>query len=513
MTEQSEKSNSENVHGGQPPHRFSAYFYNSTTYFGLFLAGLTIVAELLLFGIDFFSGGSNIYLAIFTYLILPPFLIGGLFLIPVGALWKRRRVALGHSQIEPKSILIDPTNPEHRNAIFVFSVGTTIVLVMTAIGSYKAFQYSESVKFCGTTCHDVMKPQYTAYQHSPHANVKCVECHIGPGADWYVRSKMSGLRQVFKTIQKSYPKPIPTPVKNLRPAKETCEHCHWPGQFYSSVEMKRTYYPSSADKEKWSLRMLLPIGRSENSDAGIHAHMYIDHDIYYAAEDEKRQDITWVKSVAKDGQETVYVTDNSVFKDKAPLPSQIRKMDCMDCHNRPSHHYRAPDRLINQAMVQGKMPETLPGLKEVALKLLSQTYETEQQAIQEIRTNLLAYYQENYPEVLAQQGAQVDQAATTLVDLFQHNFFPEMKARWDAYPDNIGHMNSPGCFRCHDEEHKSVEGKVITQQCDVCHTIIEQGPASQPKRSVEGLEFEHPFEDDGLWRDMKCFDCHTGGAM
>ena len=96
-------------------------------------------------------------------------------------------------------------------------------LVIVATGTYKAVELMESVEFCGTTCHKVMSPEYTTYLRSPHARVRCTQCHIGPGADWFVQSKLSGSWQLVSVALNLYPRPIPTPVHNLRPSRETCE--------------------------------------------------------------------------------------------------------------------------------------------------------------------------------------------------------------------------------------------------------------------------------------------------
>ena len=90
--------------------------------------------------------------------------------------------------------------------------------MLSSLGSYRVFEETESPQFCGALCHTVMKPEYTAYKISPHSRVRCTECHIGPGASWFVRAKLSGLYQVYATVTDVYPRPIPVPVQNLRPA-------------------------------------------------------------------------------------------------------------------------------------------------------------------------------------------------------------------------------------------------------------------------------------------------------
>lgn len=363
----------------RPRQKFSLYFYNPVTYVGVGLTLLVFFAECLLFGIDFLNPYSNVYLGLFTYTILPPFLMLGIILIVVGALRKRSRVLRGLAPAQPKPVVIDPSVPHQRNTILVFLAGTTVLVVMTAIGSYKAFNYTESVQFCGVTCHKVMDPQYTRYQQSPHARVKCVECHIGPGVDWYVRSKLSGVRQVFKTIQNTYPKPIPTPVHSLRPAQETCEHCHWPEKFYSSFELRRHYFLSEGDNPSWFIRMLMQVGSEDKRNTGIHAHMYLDNDIYYAADDEKRQVISWVKTVDGQGEETVYTTPDSPYRENAPPAHLVRRMDCIDCHNRPTHRFPAPYKLINEAMFSERIDPALPSIKQKALEVLCASYASQKE--------------------------------------------------------------------------------------------------------------------------------------
>jgi len=492
-------------------NKFSGYFYNRITYAGVILALIFFVIECVLFGIDFFTDGKNVYLGILTYVILPPFIILGLIFIPVGAFWKRRRVLKGIAEIAPRKIFIDLTLPTHRNAVIVFIIGTAVLVVMTAVGSYKAYNYTESVHFCGITCHDLMKPEYTAYINSSHARVKCVDCHIGEGAGWYVRSKLSGVGQVYHTLKKDYPRPIPTPVRNLRPAKETCEQCHWPGKFYSSVEMRRTYYSSGQDGSRpWFLRVLLHAGGNDAAREGIHAHMYIDNEIYYAAEDEQRQKITWIKSVGGDGKPVVYTSPDSKFKDMDPPADQIRKMDCVDCHNRPTHNFKAPYELVNGAFLEGTISADVPDAKTKVMEALSGDYSSTEEAVEKIGQDLRRYYKEKYPDFDRDHKDKIDRMIDAAVAMYKNYFFPEMKTRWDVRPDNIGHLWSPGCFRCHDGEHASSDGKTITKDCSVCHTIIEQGPPDAMESNTQGVAFKHPFEDDGLWREMNCYDCHTG---
>lgn len=475
---------------------FLPYFYNPISYLGGLIALLVFVIEAFLFALDFLAHGHNLYLGLITYAMLPPFLILGLILIAVGAIRQRWRVLKGIESAKPHAFSFDPTNPHHRNTAAVFVTGTAILVLMSVVGAYKAFHYTESIEFCGVLCHGVMRPEFEAYKKSPHSRVLCVHCHVGTGADYYLRSKLSGMRQVAKYATKTYNRPTPSPVHSLRPAPETCEQCHSPGQTYSSYDLRRTYFPASNEGEPWHVRMFIKVGGKGEGDSGIHAHMNLEHEIYYAAADEKRQEIDWVKTVDKHGKEIVFVSGDSSFGEAGPPPEKIRRMDCIDCHNRPSHKFLAPYRIVDDGLWSGQINRELDNIKERSLKLLSDEYETAEEA----RTAIRAEIKED------------PKTADYLVKSYESNFFPFMKTRWDSNPDNIGHMVSAGCFRCHDGEHRSAEGKAITRDCDSCHLIVEQGPAGAVEKNIEGLEFRHP-EDDDSWKEMSCHDCHTGGAM
>jgi nitrate/TMAO reductase-like tetraheme cytochrome c subunit len=491
--------------------RFSELFYNAVTYLGLLISILVVTLEVFLFALDFFSAGGNVYLGLITYLILPGFLFFGLALVPVGYYWKKRRLRRGLPRHELKPFRIDLALSSHRNALLVFIVGTSLLVLLSIVGSYQAYHYTESVAFCGTLCHEVMHPEYTAYSHSPHARVKCVDCHIGSGAGWYVKSKASGLRQVYRTLMNSYVRPIATPVHDLRPAEETCKQCHWPGKFFGSIDFKRAYFLTKGENKRWNMRMLLNVGGGDHQTYGVHAHMNVDQTIYYAAEDERRQELSWVKSVDKQGRETVYVSEKSKWKESSPAAGQLREMDCIDCHNRPTHQFKPPYRLLNEAMQYGGIDPEIPGIKKKALAVLSKEYTSAEEADKTIRQSLREFYQQKHADYLASNSDKVERAEETIAGLYSENIFPEMKARWEAFPDNIGHMVSPGCFRCHDGEHRSPDGHVISKDCRACHVIVEQGPAGAEEKNITGLDYRHPDGTDD-WKDMSCTDCHTGGA-
>ena len=477
----------------------------------LSLVGLTIffggfLSALVLLGADMLAPFSNSYAGIFTYVVAPGFMFMGAAIAVFGAMRHRRRIARGQITALP---VIDLNNRRHFIQLMVFLLASFAFLLVSALGAYKAYHFAESVEFCGTTCHSVMKPEYVAYQNSPHANVKCVECHIGPGADWFVKSKVDGLYQVYSVAFDKYSRPIGTPLHNLRPADETCTQCHWPAKFFGAVEQVRTYSMPDKTNTPWTIRMLINVGGGNEQHGpahGIHLHMALENKVEYIAADAKRSSIPWIRQTAKDGTVTIY-RDKETGKDYTPekvAASETRRMDCMDCHTRPSHRYRSPNETLDQALAGGQIDRSIPWIKKNGVKVLTGKYATEKEALDTIRGDL----EKEYPE----KGEKVEQAITAIQNIYSINMFPEMKVSWREYPDNIGHKITKGCFRCHDDNHVSEDGKkTLKLDCNTCHTIISQGPGLNPKGiSSEGLEFEHPEDIGDDWKETPCSDCHEG---
>jgi hypothetical protein len=384
---------------------------------------------------------------------------------------------------------------------------------MSAVGSYEAYHYTESVSFCGKTCHTVMKPEHTAYQNSAHARVACVACHVGPGAGWCAKSKLSGAYQVYATAVNIYPRPIPTPIANLRPAQETCEQCHWPEKFFGAQQKQINHYMYDSASTNWPINMLIKTGGGDprsGQTAGIHWHMNIGYKVEYIARDERRQDIPWVRiTERKTGLSTIYQdTENPLSEDEI-AKAVPRIMDCVDCHNRPSHIYNSADHAIDMALLAFDPEHRPPDIKKISVQVMAQNYETEKQAMDSIAAKMNGYYQDNYPDYYGKNRRTIDSAIAAIQYAFSQNIFPEMKVNWSAYPNNLGHFYSPGCMRCHAGKHASSDGKVVTRECVSCHNILSQGSGArfQMAASQQGLEFTHPGE---AWKEMGCFECHTG---
>jgi nitrate/TMAO reductase-like tetraheme cytochrome c subunit len=389
----------------------------------------------------------------------------------------------------------------------LFLTCSVLFLLISAIGSYHTYHFTESVTFCGQACHTVMKPELVTYQHGPHARVSCVECHIGRGATWFVKSKLSGTYQLYATAFNKYPTPVPTPIKNLRPAQETCEQCHWPEKFVGNLDRTYSYFLSDETNTPFTVRMLMKVGGADPSHGpveGIHWHMNVGNKVQYLATDNERQKIPWVRSVDAQGVVTEYRKKN--FTNVIDEAS-VRTMDCMDCHNRPAHRYKTPNAAVNLAMSLGRIDTSLPFIKSNAVYALTLTYTNETQAVQRIATCLAQSYP---PEKFPAMQESVKKAISSVQQIYQENFFPEMKASWQAYPDNIGHKDWSGCFRCHDGEHSTADGtkSIKANDCNSCHTILAQGSGAELEQlTPAGQKFKHPGDEV----DGACNDCHTGG--
>jgi nitrate/TMAO reductase-like tetraheme cytochrome c subunit len=479
-------------------------FRNWISLTGLLVAVASFFGFFLLFMLDSLAPFSNPYMGLLTYFVAPAFLIAGILLAIVGA-WIERRALAHAAPGHMPALQIDLSQPRHRRLMGLFVAVGVVFLLATAIGSYRSYHFTESVQFCGLTCHAVMKPEYVTYLHSPHAKVECSACHVGPGAQAFMRAKLQGTHQLLGVMKGNYPKPVPAPVKNMREAKDTCLGCHWEKRYIGILDRNYTHFLADKENTPYTVRLLLNVGGSDPDHGpvgGIHYHMNVARKIEFIVTDEQRQVIPWVRMTEADGKVTEYRAED--FKGD-PNQYPIRRMDCLDCHNRIGHQLRAPDAAVDLAMSVGKIDPSLPFIKKNAVAALAKTYATEQEAAQKIATMLT----EQYPN-----EPRIKPVIAAVQDIYQRNIFPSMKASWKAYPDNVGHKDSAGCFRCHDNKHASTTDKkkiIQANDCKACHLIFAQGKGAElQKTSATGLPFAHPGGDFG---DAKCSDCHTGGPM
>ncbi len=487
---------------------------NAVSLLGAVLATISAANIVFLLLVSFLSARPSPYIGVFAFMVFPAFLVLGLLLIPIGmALERRHRRKMAPSL--PRFPTIDFNNPAQRNAFAFFISFSALFVVLTAVGSYRAYQFTDSVQFCGQLCHTVMNPEFTTYTHSPHARVRCVDCHVGPGAGWYVKSKLSGAYQVYAATFNKYPRPIPTPVANLRPAQETCEQCHWPARFYGAQLKVFYHYQPDEKNTPRQIRMLINTGGGEPVEgmpSGIHWHMNITNEITYIANDDQRQVIPWVQVKDSQGRITVYQAKDSPSKPEQIQKAPKRRMDCIDCHDRPSHIFTPPDMSVDQAMLAGKIDPSLPYIKQQGVAALTGKYENKDQALKAIATTISNFYQTKYASVYGSRREAVDSAVRQLQYIYSNTFFPYMKVDWRTHLNNIGHLYAPGCFRCHDGQHVSADGKVVRKDCNTCHTVLSEAVSGVPLMgSEQGIPFQHPV-DIGDLTQVNCSDCHNGGT-
>lgn len=441
---------------------------------GMVLTTVSAVLFITVFLADLFGLHSNPYLGILFFLVFPAMFLAGLVLMPLGTWYERRRRAAGKAPSELHWPRVDLNVPaQRRTAIGIFAL-TMANVVIVSLAAYRGIEYMDSVAFCGQVCHEVMKPEFTAYQDAAHSRVACVQCHTGPGASSFVRSKVSGVRRVVGVALDSYPRPIPSPVHDLRPARDVCEQCHWSAKRHGDVVRRVTDY---ADDEANTasvtmLQMHVGGGGGERTGgaAGIHWHAGADADIEYVTTDEARQVIPYVRMSSADGSVAEYFAEGVTPEDVAK--GERRRMDCLDCHNRPSHTMTATaERAVDRALAAGEIPGNLPFVRREIVKAVKASYPSQDVAAESIGNAIREFYRAQHATVFAAQRQDVERAVSGAGRVYRRNVFPEMRVGFGTYPNNIGHTDSPGCFRCHDDSHKTRDGKVIGQDCDTCHSV------------------------------------------
>ncbi|OFY71731.1 MAG: cytochrome C [Bacteroidetes bacterium RBG_13_42_15] len=487
---------------------------NWITIIGLLIASINFLMIIVLFLISTIFNKNDTNLGLFIYIILPGFLLLGLIMVPAGILISRKKRITktpGEKKLLPA---VDLNNPMHRKAFIAFTIATVIILFLTTYGTIEAYHLTESVEFCGTLCHKVMEPEYTAYQNSPHANVACVDCHVGSGASWYVKSKLSGLQQVYAVATKTYPSPIETPLHDLRPARETCEKCHWPQKFYARNLQTNRYYLADSLNSEWNIILQMKIGPEITElgfAEGIHWHINPDVNIEYISENDMRELISYVKYTNKaTGEVTVYRNPDIEISDSIISASLPRTMDCIDCHNRPSHKYSSPPVYFDKAMLTNEVSQEIPFIKRTAMGILRNTFTDKDTALMQIREGIINYYKSDFSGYFEKNHPKIDQSVASMQKAFSQNSFPGMKVNYDIYPNHIGHLESEGCFRCHNDSFTSDNGRKITRDCNICHTIIGQGKQDlmQFTNIREALEFQHPVDIGTAWKEANCSECH-----
>jgi len=453
-------------------------FANWITAAGTMLAIVAIILLALAFFVNLYNSlvdrEINPYIGLISFMILPLILLVGLALIFIGNRAQKLRVR----KSGPTTSAFIEGGAAFKRRAAIFSGATFLALVIFTSFSYEAYHYTDSTAFCGKVCHEVMNPEYTAYERSPHANVTCVSCHIGPGASWFVQSKLSGVRQVFAVLGNTYSRPIPVPVHNLRPARETCEVCHWPAKFHGSQLIVREHVESDRDNTPSVSSLVMKVGGVYSlgeGATGIHWHVDPRNEVRYRALDENRQDIVEVVQKSPDG-EIRYLREDFDPDDNSGV---WRVMDCIDCHNRPTHIFQQPDEALDAAFSEGQLDTDIPYLRRVAERVLRDIQPDDKTSVN-IAAHLTTIYQEEHAEDWHLLQPKLEHIAGMLANILERNVFPAMNITWGTYASNLSHFDddgdfsASGCFRCHDEEHVSEDGQTISQDCDECHALLSE---------------------------------------
>ncbi len=492
----------------QPKNRPPTLFRNYISFAGAVIVIAAVVSILLLVFIDLTESAENPYLGIVTYIILPAFLAFGLLVMLAGMLIERRRRRRSPTSEIPPFPKIDLNEPRQRHWTIAILGLAFVFVCASAFGSYRAYEYTESVEFCGQACHTVMKPEAVAFAATSHARIRCVDCHVGHGAESYARSKFSGARQLLALIANNYSRPVETPVHNMRPANQTCEQCHWPSKFYGAHFKTFNHYAYNEQNSLRQTRMLINVGGGDPQSgpvAGIHWHMNIANEITFISTDKQRQVIPWIRVKDRNGNVTEFYDRTRPLTSEQITNAEKRRMDCIDCHNRPAHAYLPPDLAVDQSLSAGRLDPTLPYLKRQVVEVLNKPYTTEAEAVNSIASGLDEFYRTNYRELYAQKPDTIKTVIGETQRIFKTYFFPEMKTDWSTHPNNIGHLYSSGCFRCHDGEHVSNTGKLIRNDCNICHTVVSD--SARPSTVPASIPMQHPVDLGGL-ADRKCETCH-----
>jgi len=445
---------------------------NPVSFAGMAIATTMAVLFVVLLLLEAAGAITNPYIGLVMYVAVPVLFVAGLLIIPIGTLVTARRRRLQPDA--PDWPAIDLNNPRQRTLLVIVLMLTVVNILIVSLAAYGGVHYMDSSEFCGEVCHTTMEPEYVAYRVWPHAKVECAQCHVGPGAKALIQAKMAGTRQLFHVITGDIPRPVPPPPQLIRPATFTCERCHWPEKFHGDKPKIIREYSNDEQNTESMTKLTMHVGggsATAGTGTGIHWHMNLDNAVEFVEEKKEGEagsTIPYVRVTDRQGRVREFVAAGANASELAAKPRQ--RMDCMDCHNRPAHTmFFSAQRAIDTGISQGRIPRELAFVRREAVAAVKADYADRDAAMAGIEKHLRDFYAQQ-PGADAQSVAR---AVTGAQQLWAENVFPAMKVTWGTYPSNIGHVDAPGCFRCHDDEHKTADGAAIKQDCELCHTAPE----------------------------------------
>ena len=478
------------------PSRFRSFLRGlSTTRTGTLGVALTTAsALLLLFMLLLQAAGvmGNSYAGLITFLVLPGLFILGLLLLPLGWHQLRRRTGLTTRQLLQENFPQEMVQARlFGSSLAVTIAGLTVVnLLIIGFGGAAILHHMDSPEFCGTTCHTVMNPEWVTYQDSPHAHVACVECHVGEGADALIDAKLNGLRQMWLVTVGNYNRPIPTPVHTLRPARETCEKCHWPDKFYGDrIKIFARFAADETSTPRIST-LALKVGDG-GQDETIHWHVAADNEVTYQPLTEDRLEMAWVE--VRQGGTVRRFENRRATQPEATAHNGVRTLDCIDCHNRATHVYQQPGDVVDGLLADGSLDRGVPWAKAAALEALTTTVGRDQDPEMAIAASLRGFFSRRDPGVVNRHGRALDVMAVELAAAHRRNIHPAMGIDWGNYPSHLGHrQGNAGCFRCHNRNMVDSQGAAISSDCTLCHSIL----AFDSPTAFQYLEPVQPAQPD-----------------
>jgi cytochrome b subunit of formate dehydrogenase len=424
---------------------------------------------------------QNPYFGFLIYLVMGPLFVLGLLLVIGGTLFCGKKEDIGRLTVE--YIKEELARPGHfsriRKMIFVTSLLTFLTLVIVGVVTYTGFHYTESVGFCAQFCHSVMEPEYVTYKNSAHSQVPCVKCHIGAGSEWFTKAKFSGARQLFAVVFDTYQRPISTPLDALRPERATCEGCHRPEVFHGDKLLVKDTFLGDEENTHLQTVLLMRIGSGGYSGRkahGIHWHVSENHKVSYLASSDRKY-ISQVTLEAPDQQTIVFRRQGEA---REAVAGEERLMDCVDCHNRPTHVFLDAEGALDAKLVTGTIPREIPFIKRQALAAVTKQYPSQDVATRSIAKELMDWYRQQYPDLVAGQEELLKRAVMAVQQAYVENVFPGMEIGWQSYQSFTCHRGEEnGCFRCHNDALRTESGKTITQDCNACHIVLVENAAAQ----------------------------------
>lgn len=413
-----------------------------------------------------------------------------------------------------REFFLPSANVSTARRILPYGLLGVVTLLLITGGTY-AWDYTNSPVFCGDTCH-TMPPEYAAYQVSPHARVNCVECHIGRGfVAQRITRKAGDIRHVTSTLFTTYEYPIY--ADEMRPARETCEQCHYPAKFSDDSLREVVHFGNDQSNSRSSTFLAMRTGGgTERAGVGLGIHWHVESEVFFVATDDLEQDIPYVRVVQSDGTETEYVALDAPYSAEEYRAMTQERMDCITCHNRISHNIMPPEDAVARALERQQISEDIPYIRVNAVNVLQAGYESDEAAREAIQ-QLNDFYAEKFPEYYAENSDQVEEAVEVLTSIYGDIQFRDQDINWLTHPNNIGHKDWPGCFRCHDGQHVSGEGEAVRLECNLCHSIPEVASATtiEPVLPLAtGNQPESHFSTHWIAQhrfafDQTCQACHT----